>query len=245
MSDYQAQLAADKAEGQRQADEFNRRFPVGTPVVAYPGIRPEHPVAVAYQKRAAGGRTYSDTDPCKRLETVTRTPAWILGHGDPVVSVEGYAGGICLTHVDIAPRTNTPDKVTANDDGRKSTTIKLKRACNGCGQTLGDADNRDVDQHGNLTDVRHECPTCQPLLELEAAGCKTWQLTQRNIGDIDDAVDRDGIYAKGYWETVDGKLTVTGLRIGSGPDRIVARFGDFIIRHPDGNWSTRTPAAAS
>ncbi|SDN19012.1 hypothetical protein [Streptomyces wuyuanensis] len=228
MSDYQAQLAADKAEGQRQADEFNRRFPIGTPVIAYPLTRPE------------------DNNPgfFKQLETVTRTPAWILGHGEPVVSVEGYSGGICLTHVDVAPRTNTPDVVTVNDLGRKSTTSKLKRACNGCGQLLGDVDNRDVDQNGNLTDVRHECPTCQPLLELEAEGCKTWQLTQRNIGDIDDAVDRDGIYAKGYWETVDGKLTVTGLRIGAGPDRIVAKFGDFIIRHPDGNWSTRKAVAA-
>lgn len=228
MSDYQAQLAADKAEGQRLADAFNRRYPVGTPVIAYPLTRPE------------------DNNPSffKRLETVTRTPAWILGDGDPVVSVEGYAGGICLTHVDVAPRTNTPDVVTVNDEGRKSTTIKLKRACNGCGQLLGDVDNRDVDKNGNLTDVRHECPTCQPLLELEAAGCKTWQLTQRNIGDIDDRVDRDGVYAKGYWETVDGKLTVTGLRIGSGPDRIVARFGDFVVRHPDGRWSVRKAVAA-
>ena len=29
------------------------------------------------------------------------TPAWTLGHGEPVVSVEGYAGGICLDHVDV------------------------------------------------------------------------------------------------------------------------------------------------
>jgi len=92
MSRHDARLEAAQAEGQRQADEFNRRYPVGTPVVAYPLTRPE------------------DNNPhfFKQLETVTRTPAWILGHGDPVVSVEGYAGGICLTHVDIAPRTNTP-----------------------------------------------------------------------------------------------------------------------------------------
>ena len=38
------------------------------------------------------------------------------------------------------PRTHTPDRTNA--DG--STTIKLKRACNGCGQLLGDVDNRDV-----------------------------------------------------------------------------------------------------
>lgn len=84
------------------ADEFNSLYPVGTPVVAYPGIRPEHPVAVAFRKAVEGGRAFrSETDPCKRLETVTRTPAWELGHGEPVVSVKGYAGGICLTHVDV------------------------------------------------------------------------------------------------------------------------------------------------
>lgn len=67
------------------AEEFNARYPVGTPVVAYPFVRPEH-------------RAY---DPAERLETVTRTPAWTLGHGAVVVSVKGYAGGICLTHVDV------------------------------------------------------------------------------------------------------------------------------------------------
>lgn len=169
MSSYQAKLEADKAKGQQEADTFNARYPIGTPVIAYPGIRPEHPVAVAYRNRVEEGRTFGHADPCTRLETVTRTPAWILGHGEPVVSVEGYAGGICLTHVDIAPRTNTPDRTTVNDDGRTVTTIKLKRCCNGCGQYLGDADNRDVDQHGNLTDVRHECPTCRDLVEQETA----------------------------------------------------------------------------
>ncbi|MFE5090642.1 hypothetical protein ACFRCI_09605 [Streptomyces sp. NPDC056638] len=59
------------------ADEWNARYPVGTPVVAYPGSR--------------DGR---------HLDTVTRTPAWTLGHGAAVVSVEGESGGICLTHVD-------------------------------------------------------------------------------------------------------------------------------------------------
>ena len=101
MSNYRARLEADKRKGQQEADAFNARYPIGTPVVAYPGIRPEHPVAVAHRKRVEDGRTFGTTDPCKRLDTVTRTPAWILGHGDPVVSVEGYAGGICLTHIDV------------------------------------------------------------------------------------------------------------------------------------------------
>ena len=68
------------------ADEFNALYPVGTLVVAYPGVRPEHPVFNL------------DRD---ALTTRTRTPAWTLGHGAAVVSVEGYAGGIDLEHIDV------------------------------------------------------------------------------------------------------------------------------------------------
>ncbi|MDX3230538.1 hypothetical protein [Streptomyces sp. ME19-01-6] len=103
-AEYQAKLEADKREGQRQADEFNARYPIGTPVIAYPSIRPEHPAAIAHQKCVREGRTFGHADPCERLETATRTPAWILGHGEPVVSVDGYAGGICLTHIDVIER---------------------------------------------------------------------------------------------------------------------------------------------
>lgn len=70
------------------AEEWNTRYPVGTPVVAYPLSRPED----------------NAPDFFEQLETVTRTPAWTLGHGAPVVSVDGYAGGIALTHVDLADR---------------------------------------------------------------------------------------------------------------------------------------------
>ncbi|WP_190175418.1 hypothetical protein [Streptomyces nitrosporeus] len=88
-AEHKAKLDAAKTAGQQRADEFNRLHPVGTRVVAYPGIRPEDPA------------WHGDTDLCKRLATVTRTPAWILGHGEPVVSVEGHAGGISLDHVDV------------------------------------------------------------------------------------------------------------------------------------------------
>ncbi|MEU2453865.1 hypothetical protein ABZ605_27780 [Streptomyces sp. NPDC012765] len=70
------------------AEQWNARYPVGTPVTAYPLTRP-------------------DDDhtgwPAERLETRTRSVAWNLGHGAPVVMVDGYAGGIALTHVDPAP----------------------------------------------------------------------------------------------------------------------------------------------
>jgi hypothetical protein len=59
------------------ADRWNARYPVGTPVTAYPATRTDEP-----------------------LRTRTRTPAWRLHSGDSLVSVDGYAGGICLTHID-------------------------------------------------------------------------------------------------------------------------------------------------
>lgn len=96
-----ARRDAEKAEGQRKADEWNARYPVGTPVMAYPGVRPEDEVAVNYRQRIEKGCTFlGETDPTESLRTVTCTPAWTLGHGEPVVSVEGYAGGIVLEHVD-------------------------------------------------------------------------------------------------------------------------------------------------
>ncbi len=151
-----------------------------------------------------------------------------------------------MTSVDLPARTNTPDAITVNDDGSKTTTFKIKRACNGCGQHLGDADNRDVDQHGNLTDVRAECDHCKPLVELEAAGCKTWELTPRSFGRVVGEIDRmrPWVFTKGYWQTVDGELQVVGLRVGQYPDHVVAYFGDWIVRHPDGGFTVhRAPAS--
>jgi hypothetical protein len=97
-----ARREALKAEGQRKADAWNAKYPVGTPVMAYPGVRPEDEVAVGYRQRVEKGSTFGgETDPTEGLKTFTRTPAWTLGHGEPVVSVEGYAGGIVLDHIDV------------------------------------------------------------------------------------------------------------------------------------------------
>lgn len=145
-----------------------------------------------------------------------------------------------------ATRTNTPDRITVHPDGRKTTTITTKRACNGCSTLLGDVTELEVRAAiagRPLPDARTECPNCRPLVEAEAVGCKTWQLTPRNIAWIDDLVDHDGHYAKDYFEAVDGKTTCVGLRIGTGETRIVARYGDHLIRHPDGTWTVH-PAPA-
>lgn len=138
-------------------------------------------------------------------------------------------------------RTFTPNR--ENDDG--STTITMKRCCNGCGQKLGDVDNRDIDDHGNLNDVRAECDHCRPLVELEAGGCQTWELTPRSFSRVADEIDqlKPWIFTKSYWQEVDGTNQVVGLRIGQYPGHVVARFGDWIIRHPDGGFTVHKAPA--
>lgn len=68
-----------------QLNAWNAANPIGTPVKAYPWVRPEHPAF----------------DPTTVLVTRTRSVAWPLGHGAPVVLVEGYSGGIVLSHIDV------------------------------------------------------------------------------------------------------------------------------------------------
>jgi hypothetical protein len=144
----------------------------------------------------------------------------------------------------MKPRTHTPDRAWTNEEGRKVTTIKIKRACNGCGQFLGDADDRDIDEHGNLTDVRAECTHCRPVVEAEAAGARTWHLTRRSLNLVDDDLDQLGVFAKGYWQYVDGKNTVVGLRVGTDETRVVARWDDWLIRHPDGSFTVHAAPKA-
>ena len=55
---------------------FNEVCPVGTPVIYWPG------------EREGDGR-----------KSTTRSAAWLLGGHTPVVMVDGYAGGIALSHV--------------------------------------------------------------------------------------------------------------------------------------------------
>ncbi|RZU28281.1 hypothetical protein EV284_6447 [Streptomyces sp. BK022] len=65
------------------AEQWNKLYPIGTPVIAYPGCRPEdHP---------------ND----ERLVTKTRSRAEVLGGHTDVVWVEGHGACIALTHVDV------------------------------------------------------------------------------------------------------------------------------------------------
>lgn len=62
----------------READTFNEQHPIATPVRYWPALR------------EGEGRP-----------SQTRSPAWALSSGVAVVSVEGYAGGIALSHVQV------------------------------------------------------------------------------------------------------------------------------------------------
>lgn len=63
---------------------FNEEHPIGTPILAYPGVRPD-------EFPNSGART---------LDTRTRSKAWVLSN-TAVVMVEDYPGGIALSHIDV------------------------------------------------------------------------------------------------------------------------------------------------
>lgn len=69
-----------------ERDTFNRRHPIGTPVRFWPGVR------------EGEGRV-----------SKTRTPAWLMSSA-VVVSVEGYAGGIALSHIEVTDHTNSAEE---------------------------------------------------------------------------------------------------------------------------------------
>ncbi len=60
------------------ATEWNQHFPVGTPVRYHPII--------------------GDPD---FITSKTRSEAWELGHGAPVVKIEGRPGGVLLEAIDV------------------------------------------------------------------------------------------------------------------------------------------------
>ena len=84
------------------AETFNSFYPVGIQVVAYPFVRPEHPVAVRYREAVAAGLSRkTEDDPCTRLVTRTRSVAQVLGGHTDVVWVDGHGACIALTHIDV------------------------------------------------------------------------------------------------------------------------------------------------
>jgi len=71
--------AGSTTSAQDRADTFNRDHPHGTPVRYWPGAR------------VGEGRP-----------STVRGTAWVMPSGDAVVCVQDCAGGIALTHVEVA-----------------------------------------------------------------------------------------------------------------------------------------------
>lgn len=70
MNDSKVVTAAEAAE------RWNKRHPIGTPILYWPGVM------------EGLGR-----------ESTVRSEAWVMPSGIAVAKVEGYAGGIALTHI--------------------------------------------------------------------------------------------------------------------------------------------------
>jgi hypothetical protein len=137
--------------------------------------------------------------------------------------------------------------MTAGEDGAPVAHFHRRRHCNGCGIELGDLIERDVDDNGDLTDVRGECLNCAPLVKLEAAGCTTWHLTLRTVSDIAAEFRQAGVFIKGNKQYPAGsnQLAYVGIRLGDDFHKVYAYWGDWIIRRPDGRWDVHKGPAGS
>lgn len=67
---------------QLDVERWNTRYPIGTPVTAYPGVRP------------------ADDPHAERLITRTRSQAQVLEGHSAVVWIDGHSSCIALTHID-------------------------------------------------------------------------------------------------------------------------------------------------
>lgn len=69
--------------GAHTAWSWNAAHPVGTRVRYWP--------------------IYPPIESVPPVDTVTRSEAWALGDGSAVVCVDGMAGGVHLTHIEVIP----------------------------------------------------------------------------------------------------------------------------------------------
>jgi hypothetical protein len=96
----------------------------------------------------------------------------------------------------VTSRPSTPDRI--NDDG--SRTITTKRACNGCGNLLGDITEHEMTAAISgrpLPDVRRECPACGPTAPPPA--CTPMKLASGDVLCLElecDHTDGGGSYSQ-------------------------------------------------
>jgi hypothetical protein len=83
-----SKLEQRTSKGRRRCEEFNRRNPVGTRVRYYP---------------------VADESCC--VETETRSAAWVLASGHPVVQVQGVSGCVSLDHVRVMDAAGKADRL--------------------------------------------------------------------------------------------------------------------------------------
>ncbi|MGW1160429.1 hypothetical protein ACWD48_19855 [Streptomyces sp. NPDC002519] len=76
-------VLVDRQREAAAVDAWNAAHPAGTPVIAYPGCRPEFD----------GNAT--------RIVTSTRSKATVLGGHTAVVWVHGHSACIALSHIDV------------------------------------------------------------------------------------------------------------------------------------------------
>lgn len=109
-------------ERQREAEAaelWNRLHPIGTPVTAYPGIRPEDSW---------------NPEKVTRIITSTSSKATILGGHTAVVWVYGHSACITLTHVDVRTKATDSERaemlhllVTADADDTTPAFVDLRK----------------------------------------------------------------------------------------------------------------------
>lgn len=181
--------------------EWNEQYPVGTKVRYWPG-----------RKEGPG------------TESKTRSTAWDLC-GSPVVMVEGRAGGIALTHVDVIELQRAPCDDPDCHEGQIvertcAGTEELRADGLGCGILEQMHAGQDHEFEWDGEEHVYDCPTCNPpkhttqgmtyaAVGSGAAGCVvlesecTLLLADLNeIGPRPDDVGLDEPPDEGIWKAV-------------------------------------------
>jgi hypothetical protein len=127
----------------------------------------------------------------------------------------------------------TPDR--KNSDG--STTMRTKRACNGCSALLGDITDQEMALAINglpLPDVRKECPACGPT--ASEPRCLPMKVYGGYPGCLENDCDHDIALDAEYCDQVSAEIVcATHSSIGN----------DGEITHPEPRPCKHTKAVAS
>lgn len=166
------------------AEDFNLKYPVGTPVRYWPVLPPD-----------------PDIPP---IETVTRSEAWNLGHGEPVVKIEGRTGGVAVAHIELRFEDDpiqTGSAVVKNAQGRQVDTDPDSRDSVGNNEATRDPifliQKREVHLDTinglDLSQFHHDGDILWVDAELFSAEELTRSIADENWRARDEDFDCDGI----------------------------------------------------